>query len=79
MYIITGAATLGDKCSEPRVESAPGGVSRQLGGATMPWSPGRAACLRSGAAITGVSCVLFVFDLIHPLQRTQIRRKLRQL
>ena len=55
---------MGDKCSESRVEPAPCGVSRQLGGATMPWSPGRAACLGGRGAITGVCCIVFMFSLM---------------
>ena len=40
------------------------GVSRQLGGATMPWSPGRAACPEGLEAINGVSRILFMFSLM---------------
>ena len=65
IYLITWVATLGDKCSELLAESAPAWVWRQLDGATMLWSPGRAACLRGRGAITGVSCVIVMLNIMN--------------
>ena len=65
VYVVTGAATLGDECSELRVDSVPGW------GVEAAWWGDGAVVTRSGGfsrgqeAITGVACVLFMFNIMN--------------